>query len=139
MGVYRKKYYPNHSVAMTGLTLIEVIIALAIIGIAMTAVIKVSSQNIRATNYLQTKSIANWIGQEAMNETLLGIIHVPGASNQFVRSQKTLGSDWHFTVSAEDTPNPHIKKITVHVFAKEQVEDNEIPIITLESYLYHEE
>ncbi len=59
--------------ACVGLTLIEVLIALAIVGIAMTAIIKATSQNIRSTAYLQNKLIAMWVGQQVSNEMLAGI------------------------------------------------------------------
>ena len=53
---------------LQGFTLLEVLIALAIISIALTAIIKASSQNIKDTAYLEDKAIANWVGLEVMNE-----------------------------------------------------------------------
>lgn len=120
-----------------GLTLIEVLIALAILGIAMTAVIKATSQNIRSTSYLQNKTIAMWVGQEVLNEARVGIEKLPNGSDSLKQSRMMLGKEWYFSGSQEETPNQHIKKIKVNVFADENEEST--PLIRLESYVYHAE
>jgi hypothetical protein len=47
-----------------------------------------------------------------------------------------LGRDWYWQIGQEDTPNKQIKKIVVDVFAKEIEEDEQSPLINLESYVY---
>lgn len=120
-----------------GLTLIEVLIALAIVGIAMTAIIKSTSQMIRGTNYLQDKTIAMWVGQEVMNEVRVGIRNL-STSDPLEEITTQLGKDWRWKLSQEDTPNQRIKKIKVKVFAN-KTQDNDHPLMTLESYIYHAE
>ncbi|MBX3709949.1 MAG: type II secretion system minor pseudopilin GspI [Gammaproteobacteria bacterium] len=120
-----------------GLTLIEVLIALAIISIAMTAVIKSASQNINATGYLQNKTLAMLVGQQVINETRVGLLKIGNSSGNQKLTTKMLGQEWYWQLEAEETPNKHIKKITVKVFADENEEGS--PIITLESYVYHAE
>lgn len=120
-----------------GLTLIEVLIALAILSIAMTAVIKATSQNIRATTYLQDKTIALWVGQEVLSEAQVGIISLTSDTDRIKQTRTMLGKEWYFTDAQEDTPNKHIKKIRVQVFASR--EDEASPLINLESYFYHAE
>jgi general secretion pathway protein I len=122
----------------SGLTLIEVLIALAIVGIAMLAVIKAVSQNIRATQHLQQKSIALWLGQSVLNEARAGVF----AANRSSGSQsKTtmLGQTWYWQLATEETPNPRITKLKVQVFTSESDQEQESPILTLESYRYQQD
>jgi prepilin-type N-terminal cleavage/methylation domain-containing protein len=65
-GRYRKRSQHTQS----GLTLIEVLVALAIISIALTAIIKATSENIRGTAYLQDKTIAMYVARQILNEKL---------------------------------------------------------------------
>lgn len=118
-----------------GLTLIEVLIALAIVSIALTAIIKSTTQDIRSTTYLQTKTIAMWVGQKVMNEVQVGVIQLPGAPDQHKDQTEMLGRTWHWLAGYENTANSHIKKIVVNVYESEEEEVD--PIVTFESYIYH--
>lgn len=119
-----------------GLTLIEVLIALAIIAIAMTAIIKASSQNIKGTAYLQDKTLALWAAEQTINEIRLGLVSMPEhrAMNNQVKS--VLGRDWYVNANQESTPNPKIKKINVSVFNKPSDDEGASPMLSLETYVY---
>ena len=90
-----------------GFTLIEVLIALVIISVALTAIIKATSQNIRDTAYIQDKMIAHWVGLQAMNEYRAKITK---SANQAI-DVTMLGKEWRWKQTTMDTPNPNIKKI----------------------------
>jgi general secretion pathway protein I len=120
------------------MTLIEVLIALAIIGIALTAVIKATSQNIRGTGYLQNKTIALWVGQEIMSEVQLGILNVADKRDKEATKIIMLGQEWFWQASEEASANVRIKKILVKVYAHEPGDD-ESPLIDLDGYRYHEQ
>lgn len=121
-----------------GMTLIEVLIALAIISIALTAVIKATTQNIRSTAYLQDKTMALWVGQEVLSEARTGVLRLPSAPDRLKQKTEMLGRDWYWQAGEERTPNKNIKKILVSVFANEEEDDEASPLITLESYVYNE-
>lgn len=128
----------KHYLKQAGLTLIEVLIALAIAAIALTAVIKATSQNIRGTSYLQDKTIAMWVGQEVLAEARVGLL--PVSDEVKVQATSMLGRDWYWRISKTDTPNKRIKKILVDVFSHDPTEDDNVtPLVTLESYVYREE
>lgn len=120
----------------TGLTLIEVLIALAIIAIAFTAVIKATSQNVRATAHLRDKTIATWVALQVMNEARVGGLVLPQEDDKLKEKTDMLGREWFWEASQEKTPNKRIEKITVNVFISE--EDEASPIASLESYVYAE-
>lgn len=123
----------------SGLTLIEVLIALAIISIAMTAVIKATSQNIHSTSYLQNKTMAMWVGTQVINEARANLLKLDRSSGSQKLTTEMLGKTWYWQTAEEETPNPRIKKITVKVFENEDEEEQAAPTVILESYLYHEE
>lgn len=122
-----------------GMTLIEVLIALAIVGIAMTAVIKATSQHIRGTNYLQNKMTAMWVGELIMNEIRTGVRQLPRPSDKLKGHTKMLHKEWYWQAECEETPNKRIKQIAVSVYEHEneaKEEEDPVALIHLESYIY---
>ena len=120
-----------------GLTLIEVLIALAIVAIAMTAIIQATSQNIRGTNYLKNKTIAMWVGQQVLNEARLNLIMIPKPPDKLKAATDMLGSTWHWQATQSDTRNKNIQQIEVRVFTQDTDDDEATPVISMETYTYH--
>ncbi len=110
-----------------GFTLIEVLIALVILSIALTAIIKSTSQNIKDTLYVQKKTIALWVGNQVMNEIIAGLR--PPPTDILKDKMKMLNETWDWEASLKPTPNPHIQEINVDV-------SQGTPLIHLVSYLY---
>lgn len=127
MEMYRATLYHKQA----GLTLIEVLIALAIVGIAMTAIIKATSQNILGTRYLQNKTIGMWVGEEVLNEVRAGILSVSNGQQHQVTTM--LSQDWPWQLRQEETPNPRIKKVSIDVFLP-GTEEN--PLVSLDTFTY---
>lgn len=115
----------------TGLTLIEVLIALAILSIALTAVIRATAQDIRNTLYLQNKTIATWIGSDVINNVRAGVLKIPAAPDQLSEESTVLGQTWSWEAKLDITPNPHIKKLDVFVY---QQPENQLAHLV--SYIY---
>jgi general secretion pathway protein I len=113
-----------------GFTLIEVLIALAILSIALTAIIKSTSQNIKDTFYLQQKTLALWVASDIMNEVRAGIT-VP-EEDASMEEKEMFDQQWSYHANLQSTPNPHIKEINVNVYDS----GRQTPLIHLESYLY---
>lgn len=117
----------------TGFTLIEVLIALAILSIALTAIIKSTSQNIKNTLYLQNKTIAMWTGTNMLNEVRAGILAIPAAPDHLETETESLGQMWICKASLITTPNPKIKEIDVDVYEKA----SHMKLAHLVSYVYN--
>lgn len=120
-----------------GLTLIEVLIALTIVSVAMLAIIKATSENIRATNYLQDKTYAAWVAQNLLNEFKVKMVRFPNAPDHLKGETIMLDRTFYFQASQDLTPNRHINKIIIDVFTDAEQEEN--PITHLESYALFEE
>lgn len=119
-----------------GLTLIEVLIALAIVGIALTAAIKASSQSIRSTAYLQEKTMAMWIAQSTLNEIRAGVIRLPAAPEKMQAQIDRFGRNWFFVASRTSTANKRIDKLTIKIFNHADFETQDSALIDLETYVY---
>ena len=94
-----------------GLTLIEILIALAILSIALTAIIKSTAQNIKDTMYLQNKTIAGWVALDVMNKARIHLLTLPAKDHTDM-----LGQSWACEASLYATPNSRIQQIRVTVY-----------------------
>lgn len=120
-----------------GLTLIEVLIALAIISIALTAVIKAASQNIRGTGYLYDKSLALWTAEEIMSEARLGMTKLGDERTAQTEKFTILDKEYYWRGSETPTGNSHISQLRVRVYGQEPDDDQATPLIDLDGYRYH--
>ncbi len=122
---------PNTS-ASSGFTLIEVLVALAILSIALTAIIKATAQNVKDSVYLQNKAIANWVGTEIVNEMRAGIIKPPLQPDTLDVKTNILGQNWVSKAYYIQSPNPHIRELHVDIFPRM----NSKKMMQLTSYMY---
>lgn len=116
----------------SGLTLIEVLIALAILSIALTAIIKSSSQSIRNLLYLENRMTAMWVANDVINSAKAGLLKLPAAPASIEKETAALGQIWSWHASVNLTPNKNIKEIDVDVFLKDRTEK----LGHLKGYLY---
>ena len=99
-----------------GLTLLEVLVALVILAVALTAIIKATTENIRATAYLQEKTQATWVGLNVLNQARLALLQLPQAPEHRSVKETQLGQSWEWQANLTPTPNGHIQEIQVTVF-----------------------
>jgi general secretion pathway protein I len=103
-----------------GFTLIEVLVALAILAVALGALVKASSEHTRNTHYLQERTLAHWVGQNLVARYEAGLL-VPqrGTETGTVRQAE---QDWQYRVEiAEQQPEaplelPPVLRIEVTVW-----------------------
>lgn len=94
-------------------TLIEVMVALAVLAIGMMTLIKVSSQSIVQTAYLKDKTIAQWVAINKVNEVkLLGKFPKTGTSKG---SEIMADQEWQWKVKISTTQNNNIRRLDVDV------------------------
>ncbi len=97
-----------------GFTLIEVMVALAIIAIALSAVSR--SLGVTASNqtHLESRVIATWIAENAIVEYQV----FGSSSSETTNSQVTLNRNWTIDFATEPTFIPEIKRLQVQVREK---------------------
>lgn len=96
-----------------GFTLLEVVVALAILSIALLAAVKGISEHVGNTAYLKERSFAHWVAMNKVAELQLGN-DWPGAG-VLKGTAEMGGADWHWEVTVSETPNPEIRRLDVRV------------------------
>ena len=97
-----------------GFTLIEVLIALAIIAIALTALIQATAQNVANTERIKDKSIGHWVAMQSVTAIQLGLI--PIHPNQEITEVTTLlGQRWYWRALITPTAQHTVQQIKIRI------------------------
>ena len=99
--------------AHDGFTLLEVVIALAILAIAAAGLTAAAQQSLAQAGILEQKTFASWVAQNRMAE-IRGAHKLPdiGTTHDKV---KMAGREWAVSVTVEQTPNPDIRRMDIAV------------------------
>lgn len=102
-----------------GFTLLEVLIALAIMSIAITALLLATAENIRSTEHLKHRMLARLVANDALAQIQLNLI--PLKANQEIRENLTLfNTPWFWRAKAAPTPEPGVERLTITVSKHEK-------------------
>ncbi|GFE83469.1 hypothetical protein GCM10011487_54690 [Steroidobacter agaridevorans] len=114
--------------AASGFTLIEVLVALVVVGLGMLAVIQTVSQTANNTSYIREKTIAHWI---AMNQlTKVRLEPNAPAIDKSSDEVEMAGRDWRWTMEVKQTPVESIRRIEVSVRPSEAPEKSSLAYVT---------
>jgi general secretion pathway protein I len=111
-----------------GFTLIEVMVALIVVGLGMLAVIQTVSQTANNSSYIREKTIAHWI---AMNQlTQVRLLPNPPPVDKSSDEVKMAGRDWRWTMEVKQTPIESIRRIEVNVRPSEAPDKSSLAFVT---------
>ncbi|AKJ94157.1 general secretion pathway protein GspI [Thioalkalivibrio versutus] len=106
--------------ARRGFTLLEVLIALVVLGVALGALIKAGSEHARNTAYLQERTLAGWVASNLLADYEAGLRRVDVGTQ---RIQSTLADrEWEARIEITDTvidapiELPAVRRIEVRVW-----------------------
>ncbi len=114
---------PSNS-TLRGFTLIEVVVALAIVAVGMFAVFKTIGDTISNISYLRDRSLAAWIADNRITEIRL--------SGEYPSVDKTegeldyAGRHWHWVATVSQTPVDGLRRIDVRVRRAGDAEDSSL-------------
>ncbi|WP_127471108.1 type II secretion system minor pseudopilin GspI [Thiomicrorhabdus aquaedulcis] len=94
-----------------GFTLIEVMMALAIVAIALSAVSRTMGMSVSNQAQLETKVAATWLAQ---NE-LLRVQLMPGLRSEAVQTHDFMGRTWQSELTTEPTLLPGVVKAQMRI------------------------
>lgn len=97
-----------------GFTLVEVLIALLIIAIGLTALLKTGAQNIQSANRIKDKSISHLVGMSALAEVQMNAIHIQ-TNQESTHTTRLLGTTWYWRAKISPTQVRSMQQITVSV------------------------
>ncbi|MEH6570816.1 MAG: type II secretion system minor pseudopilin GspI [Halioglobus sp.] len=118
-----------------GFTLVEVMVALAVVAIALPALMVALNQQIDGTAYLRDKSLAHIVAANKLTEIRIlaeATRRLPVGKDSGV--QEMAGRDWHWWQASEEMPDaPLFHRIEIKVAQNEDEVDE--PLIVLAIFL----
>lgn len=111
-----------------GFTLIEVMVALAVVAIGLAAAIRIGASNAANAAYLRDKTLAQWVAENKTTELLLQADWPPtGSANG---SSTMAGSKWYWQTQISATADARVRRLEVRAGR-----DKEHPEATLMAFL----
>ncbi|CAM4421145.1 MAG: Type II secretion system protein I [Legionella sp.] len=98
----------------SGFTLIEVLLALTIIAVALTALLKAIAQNVEHTQRIKEKTVSHWVAMQGVAMVQLGLLQI-SQSQETTQDTTMLGEHWFWRVKTSTTPIKSIQLITISV------------------------
>ena len=94
-------------------TLIEVLVALAVVAVALAAGMRALAQSADGASSLKMRTLALWVAQNRLAQAQLAPTWPSRGTTQGDETQAGVRLVWHQTVS--DTPNPAFRKVEIAV------------------------
>ncbi len=104
-----------------GFTLLEVVIALAVIAIAMGALIKSGTQHAQTASYLRDRTLAHWVAMNRVAELQLAESW-PGVGESNGRIEMA-GREWWWRARVEATFDEDVRRLEVEVARGDDAKD----------------
>lgn len=106
----------THNPGDRGFTLLEILIALAILSIAFASIITVAANQSVNVAYLRDKTLAHWVALNQITELQV--------ANKWPATGKQQGDEemglqkWHWERTVSETPDDRVRKLEIAVFRK---------------------
>ena len=113
-----------------GFTLIEILVALAVIAIAVAAVVAAVSGNVSNAAYLQDRTLAHWVAMNKIAEVQVAK-NWPAAGTQHGESLMA-SQQWSWQVKVSTTDDPDVRRVDVDVFANQNQKE---PLSAIVAYV----
>lgn len=123
----RAKRAKSHSF---GFTLIEVMLAMAVLAIAGVALVSATSSNVRHIGQLEERMIANWVASNQLVEANLDETWPP--RNNKKGKVELASKEWFWQQKVVRTTDSNMRAVTIEVRLNE---DDELPITSLQTYI----
>lgn len=110
-----------------GFTLVEVLVALAVLAIALTAVMRTLAQAIDATATLRERHVALWVAQNRLTEHRLR--RDWPAADTTDGDVEFNGEKWFWREQVSTTPEPAIRRIEITIRRRAGSEDTQARLV----------
>jgi general secretion pathway protein I len=113
-----------------GFSLVEVLVALAVLTIAMAALIGAAARNTSNQSYLEQRIFAHWVAMNHVAEIRLQ--EDPPAPGTIEGSETLGGREWHWRTEVSATSDSSVQRLDVEVY---QEGEDDSRYATLTSFL----
>lgn len=111
----------THNSSQSGMTLIEVMVALVVFAYAALTLVATSSSHLNAQARLKDKTYASWVAQNQLTEFVLS--YKPTSQKAGRRGKTEMaGRTYYFEVKVEDTGSQWLNSVRVDVSSDEEME-----------------
>lgn len=107
-----------------GFTLIEVVVAIAVVALGLMAVFRVVHATVNNAAYLRDRSFATWIAENRLTEMRLGN-ELPSV-DETEDDVQFAGQDWRWVATVSQTPVDGLRRIDVRVRRASDPEDSSL-------------
>lgn len=106
---------------MHGFTLLEVLVALVVLSIALTAAIALGTHNADNAARLEAKTLAHWVAMNEVAELQLTKPAPPAGVHE--GNETMLGRDWYWRAKVANTDDAYVRRLTVEVRRRPHAKD----------------
>ncbi len=96
-----------------GFTLIEVLVALAVVAIALTAILGSSGTTVSSISHLRDSTLAQWVAENRMAELRLEGEWPSTGRNR--GESEMAGREWHWEMTVEETQDDDLRRIEIAI------------------------
>lgn len=121
---------PPYLQSSQGFTLLEVMVALAIIAISLGAAVRVAGNATSNASYLADKTFANWVAMNEMTKIKIDAKWLTNGDKS--GSANMLDREWYWKRKVKKTPDKDVQRIEISVFKSENDSDS---LITVTSFM----
>jgi general secretion pathway protein I len=117
---------------LQGFTLLEVLIALAVLALAMSAAIKASSDYTNNQSYLRDRTLAMWVARNVLVEYQVSGEWLSVGERKGTREMGN--QEWRWLARTSQTEEAELRRLDVEVYPIDS-DDDENPVSVLSGFL----
>ena len=114
-----------------GFTLVEILVALAILSISLSAVLYVINQNTSNLIYLKDKTFAHWVAMNKVSEFRVNPAVIQ-TSNRLSGHYSLAQREWKWIAQLIPTEDKELNRLIIDVYSPE---DSDMKLTTLNSFV----
>lgn len=121
-----------------GFTLVEVLVAVAIVALAVTGILIAMMRQIDGTAYLRDKMFANYVAQNQMELALLTNAHTNQLPTDTLSgSEEMAGHTWYWRAQPKSVQQPGVTQLIITVADADGKDANPIATLDVLVDIYH--
>jgi general secretion pathway protein I len=122
-----------------GFTLVEVLVAVAIVALAVTGILVAMMRQIDGTAYLRDKMFANYVAQNQMELALLANAHTNQLPTEALSgSEDMAGKKWYWRAQPKKIQQPGVTQLVITVSDVEGKDTSSLSSIDVLLDIYHQ-